>query len=83
MDTKKQKQRIIRQVTDIEDANVLRQIEQLLDSNLLKEPVVAYNIKGDPMTKKDLIDSVLAAKERVKNGNYTTQEDLEKEAESW
>lgn len=83
MDIKKQKQRIINQVEDIEDAYMLRQIEQLLDTNLLQEPVVAYNTKGDPMTKKDLVTSVLAAKERVKNGKYTTQEDLEKEAESW
>ena len=83
MDIEKQKKRIIEQVGEIEDAYVLKQIEDLLSTGMVKEPVVAYSVDGEPMTKKDLIEDLLAAKERARNGDTISQEDLEKEAESW
>ncbi|CAN5254899.1 hypothetical protein BH09BAC1_BH09BAC1_09800 [soil metagenome] len=83
MSIKQQKQRIIEQVTSIEDTEVLRQIEDLLGSSIVKEPVVAYGAKGEPMTKKDFIQAILESKEDLANGDYLSQEDFEKESESW
>lgn len=38
---------------------------------------------GKPMTSKELRTRVKASKERVKRGEFTTQEDLEKEMTEW
>ncbi len=83
MDIKEQRQRIIDQVNNIDNAYVLRQIEQLLDENMLKEPVVAYSANGQPLTKKDLIARIEKAEEDIKNGDYLSQEDFERESDQW
>ena len=44
-----------------------------------KSETAGYNIDGSPITQKDLINRVKAASKRVKEGHYTTQEEVEKE----
>jgi hypothetical protein len=46
-------------------------------------PVVGYNIDGSEITRKDLIKRVKQASARVKNGEYISHEDLEKEVKNW
>lgn len=42
-----------------------------------------YTLPGDPMSKETLKMRIQAAKSRIKNGKFTTQEDLEKEMKEW
>ena len=42
--------------------------------------VVGYNVDGTPITQQDLRNRVKAASERVKSGDFLTQEDVEQEA---
>lgn len=42
-----------------------------------------YTLAGDPMNEKVLKERVRLAKSRIKAGNFTTQEDIEKEMEGW
>ncbi len=44
---------------------------------------VGHKVDGTPITREDVKKRVRAASARVKAGNYITQEDLEKEVESW
>jgi len=44
---------------------------------------VDYTAPGTPMDAETYNKRVRNAKERVKSGYYTTQEDLEKEMEQW
>ncbi|MBD3406590.1 MAG: hypothetical protein GF411_10790 [Candidatus Lokiarchaeota archaeon] len=46
-------------------------------------PVVGYNTDGSEITQKDLIKRVKQASARVKNGEYISHEDLEKEVKNW
>jgi gas vesicle protein len=48
-----------------------------------KSEIAGYNIDGSPITQKDLSDRVKAASKRVKDGLYTTQEEVEKEMRNW
>ena len=48
-----------------------------------KSDIVGYNTDGSPITQKDLKKRVKAASKRVKAGQYTTQEEVEKEIENW
>ena len=54
-----------------------------LDKEHEKTLIVGYEVDGTPITQEDLKKRVRAASARVKAGHYTTQEDLEKEMESW
>ena len=42
-----------------------------------------YTLPGEPMSVDALKGRVRSAKARIKAGQYTTQEDLEKEMEQW
>ena len=44
--------------------------------------IIAYTVKGEPLTKEMYIEKVKKTESSVKSGNYTTVEDLEKEAEN-
>lgn len=45
--------------------------------------VVGYNTDGSPITKESLIKRAKTASQRVKSGDYITQEEVEKEVENW
>jgi hypothetical protein len=60
---------------------IIEQIKQLLKQK--HNPVVGYQINGDPITRKQLIKRIEEAEKRIDNGEFTTQEDLEKESERW
>lgn len=42
-----------------------------------------YTLPGKPMSKTTLKKRIRAAKSRIKSGQFTTQEDLEKEMKEW
>ncbi|MBS3771808.1 MAG: hypothetical protein V5A47_10755 [Bacteroidales bacterium] len=44
---------------------------------------VGYTVDGDPITKEDLKIRVKKASERVKSGDYITQEEVDKEVKNW
>ena len=48
-----------------------------------KSDVVGYNIDGSPITKESLAKRAKAASQRVKSGDYISQEEVEKEVEDW
>ena len=72
----------VRSYIDKADERFLRMVDAMRKE--YEEPdVVGYEVDGTPITQEDLKKRVKAASERVKAGHYTTQEDLEKEMESW
>ncbi len=42
-----------------------------------------YTLPGKPMSVQTIKDRVKEAKSNIESGNFTTQEDLEKEMEQW
>ncbi len=42
-----------------------------------------YNLPGEPMSKETLKRRIQASKSRINAGQFTTQEDLEKEMKEW
>ena len=45
--------------------------------------VIGYSTKGEPITPEILKKTVREASERVKKGDFISQEELEKESDSW
>ena len=72
----------VRSYIDKADERFLRMVDAMRKE--YEEPdVVGYEVDGTPIKQEDLKKRVKAASARVKAGHYTTQEDLEKEMESW
>jgi hypothetical protein len=46
-------------------------------------PVMGYNLQGLSITRKQLVKQIEEAEKRIDGGEYISQEDLEKESESW
>ena len=63
---------ITQRMLNIRRASVLDQFETILE----KEEIVARTISGEPLTREMYKSKVLAAKEDIAKGNYTTQERL-------
>jgi hypothetical protein len=78
MDIQAEKLYLIEELTRIQDIQIIEQIKQLLKQR--NNPVAGYEINGDPITRKQLIKRIEEAEKRIDSGNYTTQEDLEKES---
>ncbi len=81
MDIQAEKLHLIEEVTRIQDIRIIEQIKQLLKQK--NNPIVGYEITGEPITRKQLIMLIEKAEKRIDNGEYITQEDLEKESENW
>lgn len=80
MDIQAEKLYLIEELARIQDISIIEQIKQLLKKN---NPVMGYDIKGAPITGKQLIQRIEKAEQRIDKGEYITQEDIEKESENW
>jgi len=77
------KQRIIKRI-DLADERILRAIDALLESYIDdQEQIVAFTGKGQPITKSELIESVLKADEEVMQGKGFSSDDIRKAKENW
>jgi hypothetical protein len=45
--------------------------------------IVGYNPNGTPITQQELRNRVKASSKSVKSGDFITQDEVEKEVESW
>ena len=80
MDLKAEKKRIIQELKNTDEEWVILSIKRLLN---IEEETVAFTVKGKPLSKADYIEKVLSASARAKTGKLISQEEAEKQAESW
>jgi len=59
--------------------NVLKAVVESYKEN----DIVAYTVNGDPLTRKKYCQELLEAEAEVARGEFTDQEDLERESEKW
>ena len=74
MTTIELKKSIIQRIAEIEDSEFLKAIKTIIDSN---QSDAVFKVT-EPM-KKD----IETGRKQIREGNYTTQEGLEKEIVSW
>lgn len=79
MDLQATKLEVMQKILGISKVSVLQKIDQLLEEEL----VVGYTTEGQPLTRTQYNDRLQKAEEQLKSGKFISQEDLEKEAESW
>lgn len=81
MDIQAEKLYLIEQLAKVRDVEVIRQLKKILGKE--NESVVGYRVTGEPITRKQLMKKVEDAERRIEAGQFTSQQDLEREAESW
>lgn len=59
--------------------NVLKAVVESYREN----DIIAYSVDGERLTKKQYSQELVDAEAEIARGEFTTQEDLEKEAENW
>lgn len=59
--------------------NVLKAVVESYKEN----DIVAYAVNGDPLTRKKYYQELLEAEAEIARGEFTAQEDLERESEKW
>lgn len=73
-------------INKIEDEELLNAFLKIIESGMAKNKeaeIVGYTANDEPITQAELIKTARSASERVKSGNYISQEDLEKASENW
>jgi wyosine [tRNA(Phe)-imidazoG37] synthetase (radical SAM superfamily) len=71
----------------VDDESIISALETILSlfqkANPELEDGAGFSLKGDPIMKDELQKSVKEASERVKSGDFISQEQMEKDLESW
>ena len=76
-------ERLLRIVSSVFD-NYLNEDEFFeTTENVVSEPIVAYDTTGKPLTLKQYNQEIDKALDDFENGRFISQEDLEKEIDSW
>jgi len=81
MDIQAEKLYLIEQLAKVQDVNVIWQLKKILGKE--NESVIGYRVTGEPITPEQLLKNLHEAEERISAGHFTSQQDLEREAESW
>ncbi len=79
MDIKTLKLNLIQKLMLINKTSLLNKINAMVD----EEMVVGYTVDGNPLSPEEYNKRLLKAEEQLLSGNYTSQNDLEDEAENW
>jgi hypothetical protein len=76
-------ERILSIVSSVFD-NYMTDLEIVVTTNdSVSEPIVAYDVSGKSLTLKQYNEEIDKALDDFENGRYISQEDLEKEIDSW
>lgn len=81
MEVPELKKTVLRYINEA-DERLLNVVRAVVES-YCENDVVAFTVEGKPLTKKQYDQELIDAEAEIERGEFTTQEDLEKEAESW
>jgi hypothetical protein len=64
------------------DERLLKVVKAVIES-YQENDIIAYTIDGKPLSRTAYKEELQEAKAEIKRGEYTSQEDLEKESNNW
>ena len=78
MDIQATKLQLIQRILAENEADKLNEV-----SKILEEPTVAYTIDGSPLNGREVDELLKKSEEGIENGNFLTQEEVEKQSKEW
>lgn len=82
MDIQATKLELVKQLINVKKTSVLKKIKEILLNNE-KDDIVAYSIKGTPLTKKQFKQELLEAEQEIARGEFISHQDLKREIQTW
>ena len=79
MDIEAKKLGVLQKIMNVDKESLLSKIDKILDDDM----VVAYTVEGDPLTKALYNKRLEIAERQITEGQFISQEDLEKELDNW
>lgn len=73
------KLKVVQMILSLDQETIINKIDKILEN----EMVVGYTVEGKPLTKKEYNLRLDIAEKQIENGEVISQENLEKESESW
>lgn len=73
------KLKVVQMILSLDQETIINKIDKMLEN----EMIVGYTVDGKPLTKKEYNLRLAIAEKQIENGEIISQEDLEKESESW
>jgi hypothetical protein len=70
---------LVKKILSLEQESVIKKIDEILEN----EMIVGYTVDGKPLTQKAYNERIELAEQQLKNGQTISQDDLEKESETW
>jgi hypothetical protein len=67
---------------NIADERLLKVVKAVIES-YQENDIIGYTVDGNPLTRNTYKEELQEAKAEIKRGEYSTQEDLEKESKNW
>ena len=64
------------------DERLLKVVKAVIES-YQEDEIIAYTVNGNPLTRNQYKIELTEAIEEINQGKFISQEDLEKESESW
>lgn len=64
------------------DERLLKVVKAVIES-YQEDEIIAYTVNGNPLTRNQYKIELTEAIEEINRGKFISQEDLEKESESW
>ncbi len=64
------------------DEQLLKVLKTVVE-NYKENDLVAYSVDGQPLTQRQYRQELLDAEAEIGRGEFTSQDDLEKEADNW
>jgi len=79
MDLQAAKLNLMQKIINVSNESLISKVDKLLE----EEMIIGYSVKGEPLTKNEYNLRLEKAEKQIAEGNFITQEDLEKEVQSW
>lgn len=84
MDLTRRKYNFIEKFIQIANPEKIKRLEDVLNETLNEDDaIVAYTVAGEPLKAEQYKKRIKEADEAISRGEFTTQEDLEKEVDGW
>jgi ketol-acid reductoisomerase len=83
MDIQATKLELIQEFLSVKKESVLEKVREVLLENSNKNEIVAYTTSGKPMNSEQYKAKIQRGLDDIENGRFTSDQDLEKEIQSW
>lgn len=79
MDLQSAKLNLVQRLLLVQKESLIEKVSTLLD----QEMIVGYTVEGKPLTKAKYDARLKEGENQILRGDFTSQDDLEKESENW